>query len=100
MSNINQISSAAVKALQQNAGVQQPEARADRVSPPSEQLTSASAGSRADSVEFSDAARASSSGEIRTDLVASIKAQIESGTYLDDAKIDAALDGLTDELFA
>ncbi len=38
------------------------------------------------------------SGDIRTDLVQSIKQQIEAGTYETDAKLDAAVDRLMDEL--
>lgn len=36
--------------------------------------------------------------DIRTDKVASIKAQIESGSYEDDAKLDIATDRLLDDL--
>lgn len=36
--------------------------------------------------------------EIRADRVASIRAQIASGTYETDAKLDAALENLLDEL--
>jgi len=35
--------------------------------------------------------------EIRADRVAAIKAQIASGTYETDAKLDAALENLLDE---
>lgn len=36
--------------------------------------------------------------DIRTDKVASIKAQIENGTYETDGKLDGAVDKLLDEL--
>lgn len=36
--------------------------------------------------------------DVRLDKVASIKAQIESGTYEDDAKLDIATDRLLDDL--
>jgi negative regulator of flagellin synthesis FlgM len=36
--------------------------------------------------------------DIRTDKVAEIKAQIASGTYEDDKKLDAAVDRLLDDL--
>jgi anti-sigma28 factor (negative regulator of flagellin synthesis) len=36
--------------------------------------------------------------DIRAEKVASIKAQIAAGTYDDDKKLDAALDGLLDDL--
>ena len=39
-----------------------------------------------------------SNGDVRTDKVADIKAQIEAGTYEDDKKLDAAVDKLLDEL--
>ncbi len=38
------------------------------------------------------------SNDIRTDKVAAVKSQIESGTYEDDAKLDAATDRLLDDL--
>ena len=36
--------------------------------------------------------------DIRADKVASVKAQIEAGTYEDDKKLDAAVDRLLDDL--
>lgn len=36
--------------------------------------------------------------DIRTDKVAAIRAQIEAGTYEDDAKLDAAIERLLDDL--
>lgn len=36
--------------------------------------------------------------DIRVDKVATIRAQIEAGTYEDDAKLDVAVDRLLDEL--
>ncbi len=36
--------------------------------------------------------------DIRTDLVADVKARIENGTYEDDAKLDVAVDRLLDDL--
>ena len=38
------------------------------------------------------------SGDVRTDKVDSIKAQIENGTYEDDHKLDVAIDKLLDDL--
>jgi flagellar biosynthesis anti-sigma factor FlgM len=37
-------------------------------------------------------------GDVRADKVAAVKAQIESGTYEDDKKLDAAADRLLDDL--
>jgi flagellar biosynthesis anti-sigma factor FlgM len=37
-------------------------------------------------------------GDFRADKVASIKAQIQAGTYDDEAKLDAATDRLLDEI--
>ena len=37
-------------------------------------------------------------GDVRADKVASIKAQIEAGTYEDDHKLDAAIDRMLDDL--
>ena len=38
------------------------------------------------------------SNDVRTDKVASIKAQIEKGTYEDDHKLNVAIDKLLDDL--
>lgn len=38
------------------------------------------------------------SGDVRTDKIASIKAEIAGGTYEDDKKLDAAVDKLLDDL--
>lgn len=40
----------------------------------------------------------SKSGDVRTDKVASIRAQIEAGTYDTDEKLDGSLDGLLDDI--
>lgn len=37
-------------------------------------------------------------GDVRTDKVAAIKAQIEAGTYEDDKKLDAAVDRMLDDV--
>ena len=37
-------------------------------------------------------------GDVRTDKIADIKAQIDAGTYEDDKKLDVAVDRLLDEL--
>ena len=42
--------------------------------------------------------KALKSNDVRMDKVASIKAQIEAGTYEDDAKMDAAVDRMLDDL--
>ena len=39
-----------------------------------------------------------SNGDVRTDKVAEIKAQIENGSYEDDKKLDVAVDRLLDDL--
>ena len=44
------------------------------------------------------ASRISGMPEMRTDRVAEIRAQIASGAYETDAKLDAALDRLLDEI--
>lgn len=54
-----------------------------------------------DKLELSGAShllKALQKNDIRTDKVADIKAQIESGTYEDDKKLDAAVDRLLDDL--
>jgi negative regulator of flagellin synthesis FlgM len=55
-----------------------------------------------DRVEISEAAQAAmnatETGEIRQDLVNSIRSQIAAGTYDTPAKFDAALERLLDEL--
>jgi negative regulator of flagellin synthesis FlgM len=68
-------------------------------SQPSQQ-TPASGG--ADCIEFSAAAeaaaKAAEAGNIRHDLVNSIRAQIAAGTYDTPAKLDAALERMFDEI--
>ena len=39
-----------------------------------------------------------SNGDVRMDKVAQVKAQLESGTYESEAKLDAAIDKLMDDL--
>jgi len=54
-----------------------------------------------DRVELSGAGNlqgALKAGDIRTDKVAAIKAQIEAGTYEDDHKLNVAVDRLLDDL--
>jgi len=59
----------------------------------------ASAPHSVDQLDISaEAARASQAGEVRTDRVAEIRAQIASGSYETPAKLDAALDRLLDEI--
>ncbi|TWT33647.1 hypothetical protein KOR34_34800 [Posidoniimonas corsicana] len=45
-----------------------------------------------------EAAAASGAGEVRTDLVNSLKSQIASGAYETPEKLDAALDRLLDQI--
>ena len=57
--------------------------------------------SLADRVELSGVGHllgALKSNDIRADKVASVKAQIEAGTYEDDKKIDVAVDRLLEDL--
>ena len=42
--------------------------------------------------------KALKSNDVRTEKVGEIKAQIEAGTYEDDAKMDAAVDRMLDDL--
>ena len=42
--------------------------------------------------------KALKNNDVRTDKVADIKAQIEAGTYEDDAKMDVAVDRMLDDL--
>ena len=42
--------------------------------------------------------KALKNNDVRTEKVAEIKAQIEAGTYEDDAKMDAAVDRMLDDL--
>ena len=56
---------------------------------------------RTDKVELSGVShllKALKTNDIRADKVAAIKAQIEAGTYEDDAKLDVATDRLLDDL--
>ena len=58
---------------------------------------------RADEVELSSAAREQmkegESAEIRTKLVECVRAEIAAGTYLTDAKLDAAIERMRAEEF-
>ena len=42
--------------------------------------------------------KALKNNDVRTEKVSAIKAQIEAGTYEDDAKMDAAVDRMLDDL--
>lgn len=61
---------------------------------------SASAGNQApvDQLDLSFEAQILSGGEIRADRVAQVKAEIASGVYETDAKLDAAVERLLDEI--
>jgi anti-sigma28 factor (negative regulator of flagellin synthesis) len=57
--------------------------------------------SATDKVELSGMShllKALKDNDVRTDKVAAIKAQIEAGTYEEDAKMDAAVDRMLDDL--
>lgn len=64
--------------------------------------TSASPNRGADKVELSGMQAMlktlQAGGDVRTEKIASIKAQIEAGTYEDDKKLDAAVDRLLDDV--
>lgn len=67
--------------------------------------TNAGVVSRAsDSVTLSDHARyldqLRDQADVRQDLVARVKAEIEAGTYDNDERLDKAIDGLARDLFA
>ncbi len=51
-----------------------------------------------DQLDLSAEAQMLSGGEIRTDLVAQIKTDIANGVYETDAKLDAAVERLLDEV--
>ena len=58
--------------------------------------------SRGDKVELSGVGQMlktlKTNGDVRTDKIADIKAQIDAGTYENDQKLDAAIDRLLDDL--
>ena len=62
----------------------------------------AAAGAKTDKVHLSGVAQAmqtlKAGGDIRADKVAAIREQIKAGTYETEAKLDAALNGLLDDL--
>jgi flagellar biosynthesis anti-sigma factor FlgM len=74
--------------------------------PPAQAATGTSAPARGtDTVELSGTNHVGNllktlkaGGDVRTDKVAEIKAQIANGTYEDDKKLDAATDRLLDEM--
>jgi negative regulator of flagellin synthesis FlgM len=51
-----------------------------------------------DQLDLSTEAQMLAGGEIRADRVAQVKAEIASGVYETDAKLDAAIDRLLDEI--
>lgn len=57
---------------------------------------------RSDQIEFSDTAKLmaklSDAPDIRGDLVARVRAEIAAGTYETSDKLDAAIDGLAEDL--
>jgi anti-sigma28 factor (negative regulator of flagellin synthesis) len=68
---------------------------------PAAPATSGQATRGADQVDISAAAEAALAGQtadIRADLVARIRSEIEAGTYETAAKLDAAVDRLLDEM--
>lgn len=68
------------------------------------QQAPAAAPPRQDRVDLSDQARLLDSlkggSDVRTDLVARVKADLASGTYDVDGKLDKALDALIDDVLA
>jgi flagellar biosynthesis anti-sigma factor FlgM len=64
----------------------------DAQTPPTDQLTL----SGATHLQYLNALKANNG--VRTDKVASIKSQIENGSYESDAKLNGAIDKLLDEL--
>jgi anti-sigma28 factor (negative regulator of flagellin synthesis) len=67
----------------------------------SEATTSTSSANRTDKVELSNVNALLTklkTNDVRTDMVADIKAQIEAGTYETDEKLNGAIDKLMDDL--
>lgn len=70
-------------------------------STPADAPKSTGATGATDKVELSGMShllKALKNNDVRTDKVADIKAQIEAGTYEDDAKMDVAVDRMLDDL--
>ena len=92
MSDIAPISRTGAAALQPRNTVQ-------RVAEQSEAVTYR----KADSVEFSDAARylakIAELPDVRTDLVDRVKSEIAAGSYETEDKIDASINALSEDLF-
>ena len=65
---------------------------------PTESTGSARASDRLELSGASHLLKTLKSNDVRTDKVASVKAQIEAGTYEDDHKLNAAIDKLLDDL--
>lgn len=82
------------------AALQQTQAAAAKA--PATETSAATRPSVSDRLELSGVSHLlttlKASGDVRVDKVASIKAQIEAGTYDDDAKLDAATDRMLDEV--
>jgi anti-sigma28 factor (negative regulator of flagellin synthesis) len=93
MSQINNIAStdAAQQIVSNPLQRSAPPATTDTLSPPREP----------DQVELSGVdqyVQALQTNNIRTDLVASVRSQIDAGTYEDENKLNVAADGLLDDL--
>lgn len=66
--------------------------------PAQAEAAGASAGDRVELSNVGHLIQALKTNDVRADKVADIRAQIEAGTYEDDKKLDAAIDGLLDDL--
>jgi anti-sigma28 factor (negative regulator of flagellin synthesis) len=65
---------------------------------PTDPSKSSSATDKVELSGMSHLLKALKNNDVRTEKVAAIKAQIEAGTYEDDAKMDAAVDRMLDDL--
>ena len=74
--------------------------QAVNLNPQQTEATNSTSGQQApvDQLELSAEAQILTGGEIRADRVAEVRAEIASGVYETDAKLDAAVDRLLDQI--
>lgn len=89
-----------INSLGNTAALRQTQATAPK--PPAPATSAATRASATDRLETSGVSHLlqtlKTNGDVRTDKVASIRAQLEAGTYDDDAKLDGAVDRMLDDV--
>jgi flagellar biosynthesis anti-sigma factor FlgM len=87
-----------INGVGQNSPVQKIASNPIQKSLPADAPTQMGATDKVELSGMSHLLKALKNNDVRTEKVAEIKAQIEAGTYEDDAKMDAAVDRMLDDL--